>query len=74
MEEQVERGVVKGMTQRLTSCLCRLNDEARKLIAELGSTSVTSLGFRDSWVFVGGKGALMKNNFEKVTLNLRATS
>lgn len=45
----------------------RLNDEAKKLISELGSTKVQSLGYRDSWVFVGGKGATVKTNFEKVT-------
>uniref|UniRef100_A0A3Q3EEC2 ILEI/PANDER domain-containing protein n=1 Tax=Labrus bergylta TaxID=56723 RepID=A0A3Q3EEC2_9LABR len=42
----------------------RLDDEARELIAELGSSSVLSLNTRDSWVFVGGKGAASdkKNN------------
>ncbi|XP_070828730.1 protein FAM3C-like isoform X1 [Chaetodon trifascialis] len=43
----------------------KLNEDARKLIAELGSSAVQSLGFRDNWVFVGGKGAAVKNNFEK---------
>lgn len=50
-----------------TVCVDRLNEDARKLIAELGSSSVKSLGFRDNWVFVGGKGASVQNNFEKVT-------
>lgn len=45
----------------------RLTDEARKLIAELGSSKVQALGFRDNWVFVGGKGAAMDSGFEKVT-------
>ncbi|XP_042266778.1 protein FAM3C-like [Thunnus maccoyii] len=43
----------------------KLNEDARKLIAELGSAAVQSLGFRDNWVFVGGKGAAVKSNFEK---------
>lgn len=44
----------------------RLNDEARKLIAELGSSSITNLGFRDNWVFCGGKGIKTKSPFEQV--------
>ncbi|XP_071317596.1 protein FAM3C isoform X2 [Trachinotus anak] len=47
----------------------KLNDEARTLIAELGSSQVKSLGFRDNWVFVGGKGAAVKSNFEKYIKN-----
>ncbi|XP_040894895.1 protein FAM3C isoform X2 [Toxotes jaculatrix] len=49
----------------------KLNEEARKLIAELGSSVVQSLGFRDNWVFVGGKGATVKSNFEKYLKNDR---
>lgn len=44
----------------------RLNEEARKLIADLGSTSITNLGFRDNWVFCGGKGIKTKSPFEQV--------
>ncbi|KAM3609171.1 uncharacterized protein V6R79_010661 [Siganus canaliculatus] len=43
----------------------KLNEEAKKLIADLGSSNVQSLGFRDNWVFVGGKGASVKSSFEK---------
>ncbi|NWH44077.1 FAM3C protein, partial [Fregata magnificens] len=43
----------------------KLNEEARKLIAELGSTSITNLGFRDNWVFCGGKGVKTKSPFEQ---------
>uniref|UniRef100_A0A8C0V9M9 FAM3 metabolism regulating signaling molecule C n=1 Tax=Cyanistes caeruleus TaxID=156563 RepID=A0A8C0V9M9_CYACU len=55
----------------------KLNEEARKLIAELGSTSITNLGFRDNWVFCGGKGIKTKSPFEQVCdfitcCNLRA--
>ena len=45
---------------------CRLNDEARKLIADLGSTAISNLGFRDNWIFVGGKGIKTKSPFEQV--------
>uniref|UniRef100_A0A672QYY8 Family with sequence similarity 3 member C n=1 Tax=Sinocyclocheilus grahami TaxID=75366 RepID=A0A672QYY8_SINGR len=43
----------------------KLNDEARNLIAELGSSSISILGFRDNWVFVGGKGIKTKSPFEQ---------
>ncbi|XP_023200024.1 protein FAM3C-like [Xiphophorus maculatus] len=43
----------------------RLNEEARTLIADLGSSVIHSLGYRDNWVFVGGKGTTGKSNFEK---------
>ncbi|XP_078138977.1 protein FAM3C-like isoform X1 [Centroberyx gerrardi] len=42
-----------------------LNDEAKKLIGELGSSAIQSLGFRDNWVFVGAKGGGMKSSLEK---------
>lgn len=43
----------------------KLTDEARKLISELGSSLVQTLGFRDNWIFVGGKGITGKTEFEK---------
>uniref|UniRef100_A0A480N1D7 Protein FAM3C n=1 Tax=Sus scrofa TaxID=9823 RepID=A0A480N1D7_PIG len=46
----------------------KLNDEARRLIAELGSTSIINLGFRDNWVFCGGKGIKTKSPFEQVSV------
>ncbi|XP_042372451.1 protein FAM3C-like, partial [Plectropomus leopardus] len=50
-------------------CEIRLDEDARRLISDLGSSSVKSLGFRDNWVFVGGKGASVQNNFEKYLKN-----
>lgn len=44
----------------------RLNEEARRLFEELGSTAVKELAFRDSWVFVGAKGIENKSPFEQV--------
>uniref|UniRef100_A0A8U7N375 Uncharacterized protein n=1 Tax=Corvus moneduloides TaxID=1196302 RepID=A0A8U7N375_CORMO len=52
----------------------KLNEEARKLIAELGSTSVTNLGFRDNWVFCGGKGIKTKSPFEQHIKNNKDTN
>uniref|UniRef100_A0A8C9TCV9 Protein FAM3C-like n=1 Tax=Scleropages formosus TaxID=113540 RepID=A0A8C9TCV9_SCLFO len=43
----------------------KLNDEVKKMIGELGSTNITTIEFRDSWVFVGGKGIRSKSPFEK---------
>uniref|UniRef100_A0A4W5KU48 FAM3 metabolism regulating signaling molecule A n=1 Tax=Hucho hucho TaxID=62062 RepID=A0A4W5KU48_9TELE len=43
----------------------KLNDEARRLFEELGSTAVKELTFRDSWVFVGAKGIENKSPFEQ---------
>ncbi|KAJ8783066.1 hypothetical protein J1605_009674 [Eschrichtius robustus] len=52
----------------------KLNDEARQLIAELGSTSITHLGFRDNWVFCGGKGIKTKSPFEQHIKNNKDTN
>ncbi|KAM8973095.1 protein FAM3C [Pelodytes ibericus] len=52
----------------------KLNDEARKLISELGSTSINALGFRDNWVFVGGKGIKTKSPFEQHIKNNKDTN
>ncbi|XP_075884792.1 protein FAM3C-like isoform X2 [Nelusetta ayraudi] len=52
----------------------KLNDEARKLITELGSTYIRSVGFRDSWVFLGRKGATSSSRFEKYVKNDKETN
>uniref|UniRef100_A0A672KU35 Family with sequence similarity 3 member C n=1 Tax=Sinocyclocheilus grahami TaxID=75366 RepID=A0A672KU35_SINGR len=52
----------------------KLNDEARNLIAELGSSSIGILGFRDNWVFVGGKGIKTKSPFEQYIKNNAETN
>ncbi|KAM4678635.1 protein FAM3C [Discoglossus pictus] len=52
----------------------KLNDEARKLISDLGSTAISSLAFRDNWVFVGGKGIKTKSPFEQHIKNNKDTN
>ncbi|XDV25125.1 hypothetical protein PO909_029097 [Leuciscus waleckii] len=52
----------------------KLNEEARNLIADLGSTSISILGFRDNWVFVGGKGIKTKSPFEQHIKNNAETN
>ncbi|CAL9702996.1 unnamed protein product [Knipowitschia caucasica] len=52
----------------------KLNDEARKLFEELGSTAVKELAFRDSWVFVGAKGIENKSPFEQRMKNSKSSN
>ncbi|XP_029471692.1 protein FAM3C isoform X2 [Rhinatrema bivittatum] len=52
----------------------KLNDEARKIISELGSVSIGNLAFRDNWVFVGGKGIKTKSPFEQHIKNNKDTN
>lgn len=52
----------------------KLNDEARSLIADLGSSSISILGFRDNWIFVGGKGIKTKSPFEQHLKNNAETN
>ncbi|XP_044041705.1 protein FAM3C isoform X2 [Siniperca chuatsi] len=52
----------------------KLNDEARKLIADLGSSAISNLGFRDNWIFVGGKGIKTKSPFEQHIKNSADTN
>ncbi|XP_067855955.1 protein FAM3C [Heptranchias perlo] len=52
----------------------KLNDEARKLVSDLGSASFTNLGFRDNWIFVGAKGIQSKSPFEQHIKNNKDTN
>ncbi|XP_077181085.1 protein FAM3D isoform X2 [Paroedura picta] len=47
----------------------KLNDKARQLLTELGSHYAVKLGFRDNWVFLGGKGLKGKSPFEQYLKN-----
>uniref|UniRef100_UPI00398E92BE protein FAM3C-like n=1 Tax=Pristiophorus japonicus TaxID=55135 RepID=UPI00398E92BE len=52
----------------------KLNDEARKLVSDLGSASIANLGFRDNWIFVGAKGIQSKSPFELHIKNNKDTN
>ncbi|KAI2648357.1 Protein FAM3C [Labeo rohita] len=52
----------------------KLNDEARTLIADLGSAYISQLKFRDNWVFVGGKKTMAQISFEQHMKNERETN
>ncbi|XP_065141842.1 protein FAM3A isoform X1 [Paramisgurnus dabryanus] len=52
----------------------KLNDEARRLFEELGSTAAKELSFRDSWVFVGAKGIENKSPFEQRMKNSKSSN
>ncbi|XP_035281634.1 protein FAM3C isoform X2 [Anguilla anguilla] len=52
----------------------KLNADAKKMIADLGSSSISTLGFRDNWIFVGGKGIKSKSPFEQHIKNNAETN
>uniref|UniRef100_A0A3B1J4A8 FAM3 metabolism regulating signaling molecule A n=1 Tax=Astyanax mexicanus TaxID=7994 RepID=A0A3B1J4A8_ASTMX len=52
----------------------KLNEEARRLFEELGSTAVKELAFRDSWVFVGARGIDSKSPFEQRMKNSKTSN
>ncbi|XP_076862603.1 protein FAM3C [Brachyhypopomus gauderio] len=69
----IEHGTVVMMAT-FDDSATKLNDEAKKLIADLGSSSIDSVGFRDNWVFVGGKGIKTKSPFEQHIKNNAETN
>ncbi|CAM9327130.1 unnamed protein product [Lampetra planeri] len=71
--KEIEDGTVVMMAS-FDDPSTKLNDEARKLIADLGSSSITNLGFRDNWIFVGGKGIKTKSPFEQHIKNSADTN
>ncbi|XP_051976164.1 protein FAM3C isoform X1 [Xyrauchen texanus] len=52
----------------------KLNEEARTLITELGSSYISKVKFRDNWVFVGGKNTITQVSFEQHLKNDRKTN
>ncbi|TNN58403.1 Protein FAM3C [Liparis tanakae] len=61
------KGIADGTVVMMASfddLSTKLNDEAKKLIADLGSSVISNMGFRDNWIFVGGKGIKTKSPFE----------
>ncbi|XP_064795046.1 protein FAM3C-like [Oncorhynchus masou masou] len=60
----IEEGTVVMMAT-FDDSASKLNDESKKMIGELGSSSISTLGFRDNWIFVGGKGIKTKSPFEQ---------
>ncbi|XP_077356925.1 protein FAM3C isoform X1 [Festucalex cinctus] len=74
---QFLKGIEEGTVVMMASFddpSTKLNDEARKLIADLGSTAINNLGFRDNWIFVGGKGIKTKSPFEQHIKNSADTN
>ncbi|XP_061920838.1 protein FAM3C isoform X1 [Entelurus aequoreus] len=74
---QFLKGIPEGTITMMASFddpSTKLNDEARNLIADLGSTNINNLGFRDNWVFVGGKGIKTKSPFEQHIKNSADTN
>ncbi|KAF7669672.1 hypothetical protein LDENG_00151720 [Lucifuga dentata] len=71
--KEIEEGTVVMMAS-FDDPATKLNDEARKLISELGSSLINSMGFRDNWLFVGGKGIKTKSPFEQHIKNSADTN
>ncbi|XP_034718972.1 protein FAM3C [Etheostoma cragini] len=71
--KEIEEGTVVMMAS-FDDPSTKLNDEARKLIADLGSSAVSNLGFRDNWIFVGGRGIKTKSPFEQHIKNSADTN
>ncbi|CAG5927508.1 protein FAM3C [Menidia menidia] len=71
--KEIEDGTVVMMAS-FDDPATKLNDEARKLIADLGSSAVNNLAFRDNWIFVGGKGIKTKSPFEQHIKNSANTN
>ncbi|XP_028256295.1 protein FAM3C [Parambassis ranga] len=71
--KEIEDGTVVMMAS-FDDSATKLNDEARKLIADLGSSAISNLGFRDNWIFVGGKGIKTKSPFEQHIKNSAETN
>lgn len=71
--KEIEDGTVVMMAS-FDDPSTKLNDEARKLVADLGSSAVSNLGFRDNWIFVGGKGIKTKSPFEQHIKNSAETN
>ncbi|KFZ52065.1 Protein FAM3D, partial [Antrostomus carolinensis] len=52
----------------------KMNDKVRAQFAELGSSHVNNVGFRDNWVFLGAKGLKNKSPFEEHIKNDQKTN
>ncbi|XP_015815372.1 protein FAM3C isoform X1 [Nothobranchius furzeri] len=71
--KEIEDGTIVMMAS-FDDPATKLNDEARAIIADFGSTAVGGLGFRDNWIFVGGKGIKTKSPFEQHIKNSADTN
>ncbi|NP_001079851.1 uncharacterized protein LOC379541 [Xenopus laevis] len=52
----------------------KLNDEARSIFTDFGSSYAKKVRFRDGWIFVGGKGINAKSPFEQHIKNNKETN
>ncbi|KAK3556851.1 hypothetical protein QTP70_022352 [Hemibagrus guttatus] len=52
----------------------QLTDEVRELFADMGSSMVYSVKYRDSWVFAGAGGLNKESPFEKLIVNDQKTN
>ncbi|XP_075430917.1 protein FAM3D isoform X2 [Ascaphus truei] len=52
----------------------KLNDQAREIFTSWGSSYAKKVGFRDTWLFIGGKGLKAKSPFEQHRKNDKETN
>ncbi|KFV71459.1 Protein FAM3D, partial [Dryobates pubescens] len=62
--QKIKRGTIV-LTASYDDAATKMNDKVRAHFAELGSSQVSQLGFRDNWVFLGAKGLKNKSPFEE---------
>uniref|UniRef100_A0A663F3I2 FAM3 metabolism regulating signaling molecule D n=1 Tax=Aquila chrysaetos chrysaetos TaxID=223781 RepID=A0A663F3I2_AQUCH len=60
----IEHGTIV-LTASYDDAATKMNDKVRTQFVELGSSHVSTLGFRDNWVFLGAKGLKNKSPFEE---------
>uniref|UniRef100_A0A3Q4ADU2 ILEI/PANDER domain-containing protein n=1 Tax=Mola mola TaxID=94237 RepID=A0A3Q4ADU2_MOLML len=71
--KEIEDGTIVMMAS-FDDASTKLNDEARHLISDLGSSVIGTLGFRDNWILLGGKGIKTKSPFEQHIKNSADTN
>uniref|UniRef100_A0A663F2R8 FAM3 metabolism regulating signaling molecule D n=1 Tax=Aquila chrysaetos chrysaetos TaxID=223781 RepID=A0A663F2R8_AQUCH len=62
--QEIEHGTIV-LTASYDDAATKMNDKVRTQFVELGSSHVSTLGFRDNWVFLGAKGLKNKSPFEE---------
>ncbi|KFO84759.1 Protein FAM3D, partial [Buceros rhinoceros silvestris] len=61
---EIKHGTIV-LTASYDDAATKMNDKVRAQFMELGSSHVSSLGFRDNWIFLGAKGLKGKSPFEE---------
>ncbi|KAM8994731.1 protein FAM3D-like [Ara ararauna] len=71
--QEIKHGTI-ALTASYNDPAAKMNDKVWAHFIELGSSHVSRLGFRDSWVFLGAKGLKNKSPFEEYIKNSKTTN